>query len=172
MAQLVGTLAHRVLEGWDYRLPPEQMSQRVEAVCRREIPATFVAQADVIMTELLELFRTFAASAPYAELRRATIVGREVPFAIPWPDSESRHSSLVTRHCVMEGVIDLIYRLDGQMWVADYKTDRLRDDEVAGRAAYYGLQALVYVEAVSRCIGVEKVGFKFLFLRNGLAVQA
>ena len=141
------------------------------------------------MTELLELFRTFAASAPYAELRRATIVGCEVPFTMPcdgerlWamgygsgrvkPDSSLSPIAYgpSPAPCVIEGVIDLIYRLDGQMWVADYKTDRLRDDEVAGRAADYNLQALVYVEAVSRCIGVEKVGFKFLFLRNGLAVQ-
>jgi ATP-dependent helicase/nuclease subunit A len=172
VAQLVGTLAHRVLEGWDYRLSPEQLSERVEELCRREIPAAFAAQADLIMTELQDLFRTFAASAPYAELRRATIVGREVPFSIPWYTSKTHHSSLITHHCVMEGVIDLIYRLDGQIWVADYKTDRLRDDEVAGRVAAYSLQARVYAEAVSRCIGVEKVGFKFLFLRNGLAVQA
>lgn len=72
----------------------------------------------------------------------------------------------------MEGFIDLVYRLDGRVWVADYKTDRLRDDEIADRVADYRLQAHVYAEAVSRCFGMEKVGFKFLFLRNGLAVQA
>jgi len=110
------------------------------------------------------LFRTFAASAPYAELTKAVILGQEVPFTIPWdPDG---------RPGVMEGFIDLVYRLDGRVWVADYKTDRLSDDEVAGRVADYRLQARVYAEAVSRCLGVEKVGFKFLFLRNGLAVQA
>ena len=187
VAQLVGILAHRVLESWDYRLPPEQLSERVEGLCRREIPAAFVAQADLIMTELLEVFRTFAASPPYAELRRATIVGREVPFIIPWehtgygvrdagpevvPSTALRLTPDASRPLVvMEGVIDLIYKLDGQMWVADYKTDRLRDDEVAGRVAAYSLQARVYAEAVSRYVGGEKVGFKFLFLRNGLAVQ-
>ena len=164
LAQLIGTLAHRVLEGWDFRLPSEELNERVKVVCAREIPAAFVGQVDIILTELQDLFRTFAASAPYAELTKAVILGQEVPFTIPWhPDG---------RPCVMEGFIDLVYRLDGRVWVADYKTDRLSDDEVAGRVADYHLQARVYAEAVSRCLGVEKVGFKFLFLRNGLAVQA
>jgi len=164
LAQLIGTLAHRILEGWDFRLPSEQLYERVKVVCPREIPAAFVGQADSIITELQDMFRTFAASAPYAELTKAVILGQEVPFTIPWdPDGRPR---------VMEGFIDLVYRLDGRVWVADYKTDRLSDDEVAGRVADYRLQARVYAEAVSRCLGVEKVGFKFLFLRNGLAVQA
>lgn len=163
-SQLVGTLAHRVLEGWDFRLPSEQLSERVEVLCQREIPAAFAGQVDLIMTELKDLFKTFAASAPYAELKKAIVLGQEVPFTIPW--------HLDAQQCVMEGFIDLVYRLDGRVWVADYKTDRLRDDEVADRVADYRLQAHVYTEAVSRCFGMEKIGFKFLFLRNGLAVQA
>ncbi|MGH7429488.1 MAG: PD-(D/E)XK nuclease family protein [Candidatus Methylomirabilaceae bacterium] len=71
----------------------------------------------------------------------------------------------------MEGVIDLVYRLGGEVWAADYKTDRVRDEEVASRAAEYHLQAKIYKEAVSRCLGVDKVGFQFLFLRNGKAVE-
>ena len=169
---LIGTLAHLVLQQWDFADEPSKLMEYVAALCRTETPAEWTDDIAEIEQELQEIFRAFAVSEPYAELRRSAIVGREVPFMIPWPDSESRHSPLVTHHCVMEGVIDLIYRLDGQIWVADYKTDRLRDDEIADRVADYRSQARVYTEAVSRCLGLEKVGFKFLFLRNGLAAQA
>ena len=50
-------------------------------------------------------------------LRSATILGREVPFIMPWDDRQ-----------VMEGVIDLIYRLDGELWIADYKTDETAEE--------------------------------------------
>jgi hypothetical protein len=46
----------------------------------------------------------------------------------------------------------------------------VRDEEVGNRAAEYHLQAKIYIEAVSRCLGADKVGFQFLFLRNGVAV--
>ncbi|MBM4121162.1 MAG: hypothetical protein FJ249_01020 [Nitrospira sp.] len=172
-ARLVGTLAHLVLEGWDFADDPEKLRACVTTICREGIPPQLMAKMDVgqIETELYDLFKTFAVSQPYAELRRATILGREVPFAIPWPASETRHSSLVTRHCVMEGVIDLIYRLDGRVWIADYKTDRVGDDGLAVRAAGYRAQADIYRAAVTRCLGLKQVGFKFIFLRNGSAVE-
>ena len=170
--RLIGTLAHRVLEHWDYADEPAKLPARIAATCRVDIPPDFAKEAAEIEAELRELFTTFVASDPYERLRRATILGREVPFAIPWPRSETHHASLVTHHySMMEGVIDLVYRLGGQVWAADFKTDRVPDAEVATRTAEYHLQAQIYKEAVSRCMGTDKVGFQFLFLRNGVAVM-
>ncbi len=73
--------------------------------------------------------------------------------------------------CVMEGVIDLVYRLDDQVWIADYKTDRVKDDEVAGRAAEYRPQVRVYAEAVQKSLRLPSVRAQVIFLRNGLAVE-
>lgn len=186
---LIGTLAHLVLQQWDFADEPSKLMERVAALCRAETPAEWTDDIAEIEQELQEIFRAFAVSEPYAELRRSTIVGREVPFMMPWtgegrgargkgleekegPIASGPGPRAFTPCVVMEGVIDLIYRLDGQIWVADYKTDRLRDDEIADRVVDYRSQARVYTEAVSRCLGLEKVGFKFLFLRNGLAAQA
>lgn len=71
----------------------------------------------------------------------------------------------------MEGVIDVVYRLDGKVHLADYKTDRVKDSEVAARAADYEGQARIYREAVSRCLGITDVGVQVIFLRNGKAVS-
>ncbi len=184
-ARLIGTLAHRVLEHWDYTDDPAKLAERVAAVCQSGNPPYPATEAAAVEAELRDMFAAFAASGPYAELRRATILGREIPFAIPWTQSETGHPSLVlrpaqdhesrrgvTRHCVMEGMIDVVYRLDGQVWIADYKTDRVRDEDIPDRLAQYGLQARIYTEAVSQCLGVDRVGFKFIFLRQGIAAQA
>ena len=72
--------------------------------------------------------------------------------------------------CVMEGVIDVVYRLDGKIHLADYKTDRVQDSEVQARAADYEGQARMYREAVSRCLGIADVGVQLIFVRNGKAL--
>lgn len=189
LSRLIGTLAHRVLEHWDFAAAPEGLDGVVQRVCRTAIPPEFANQAEDIAAELGELLRAFTRSEPYKELSRATILGREVPFAIPWngdrlgargygagrvqPDS----CQLPVAHrpspgaCVMEGVIDLLYRLDGEVWIADYKTDRVQEDDLATRVAEYQVQVGVYKDAVARCLGLEKVKGKLVFLRSGTAVE-
>lgn len=70
----------------------------------------------------------------------------------------------------MEGIIDLVYRFNGEIWIADYKTDRITSDEIASRAEGYRLQVQVYSEAVAQCLGVRPKGFQFIFLRTGTVV--
>ena len=208
-ALLIGTLAHRVLERWDFSADPRKLDQQITNVCRTGLSQEWAGEAEALETELREIFKLFAASSPYAELGRATILGREIPFIIPWSNSTSQSSVrspqplvpspqpsrfrlasagrrspaeaappspessvLSPQPSVMEGVIDLVYRLDGQVWIADYKTDSVTERELTSRAAESQVQARIYREAVSRCLGLDKVNFQFLFLRTGLAVQA
>jgi ATP-dependent helicase/nuclease subunit A len=71
---------------------------------------------------------------------------------------------------VMEGVIDLIYRLDGELWVLDYKTDVVSADQAAVRAEQYRTQSDVYKAAVKQSLGDEP-RFHCLFLRCGVAIE-
>jgi len=70
----------------------------------------------------------------------------------------------------MEGRIDLLYEKDGGLWVADYKTDRLAESEVAARMEVYRPQAAAYAAAVRQALGRTPAGFKLIFLRLGKAV--
>ena len=74
----------------------------------------------------------------------------------------------VTRQ-VMEGVIDLIYRLDGELWVADYKSDAISVDQATSREAHR-TQSEVYKAARSDKPGTEP-RFHCLFLRCATAVE-
>ena len=85
---------------------------------------------------------------------------REVPFLLPWDD----------RQQAMSGTMDLLYRLDGQIWIADYKTDSVKSEDVPSRVELYRTQAGIYKAAVARLLDVPSVSFQFIFLRPGLAM--
>src|SRR4029453_7636563 len=158
--RLGGVIAHRILEGWDFGLPPGELLRRippaVDACCQ---PQDQEARSG-ITDALTKIFTTFGSSESYVSLASAEILGREVPFLMPWGERQ-----------VMEGVIDVIYRLDGKIWIADYKTDRTTTSEAPARAELYAHQAAIYREAVTRCLGLSQASFQFLFLRAGISVD-
>lgn len=157
----LGRSVHRALQYWDFAGDLEAQLSKLHVAEADEGDLRPVLSRDELELEVRELLRRFALSDFYARLRRADIVGREVPFRIPWKE----------RSQVMEGVIDLVYRLDGRLWIADYKTDMIPLDQVAGRAEQYREQARVYSEAVSRSLREPVAGFEFVFLRHGVTVS-
>jgi ATP-dependent helicase/nuclease subunit A len=179
--RLVGTLAHRLLAHWDFSRGPERLAERVAAVCRQGLPREWLGHAPDIERELVELFETFFQSEPYGELARATIVGREVPFMLLWegagrdpsgePQGRPGLDAACVTPCVMEGVIDVLYWLDGRFYLADYKTDRVEDGALMTRALAYREQMLIYREAVSRCLGIPDPEVRLIFVRYGQAVS-
>ncbi len=162
IASLIGTLVHRVLEQWDFADDPTKLIDLAEIACA-SLATNNAHEYNEITLDTKDMLEAFIRSDIFQILREATIVGREVPFVIPWSTSESRHA-------VMEGVIDLVYRFNGDVWIADYKTDRITADEMDGRAAEYELQAQIYTEAVFKCLGLRPKGFQFIFLRTGTVV--
>ena len=124
-------------------------------------------EAQQIFPELVKIFQVFYASEPYRTIQGATILGREVPFAVPWDCSNDSNRAIKSPSSVMEGVIDLIYQVNGQVWVADYKTDDIEDDDMTRHVSRYETQAKVYRDAASQCLGLTQVGCQLLFLRKG-----
>ena len=160
-AAAVGSLVHKVLEGWNYRDNIEVMLEQFEQGIGHGVPEEFQGTSKEVMKEARDVLKAFARSDAYAELRAATILGREVPFMMPWPSSPP---------IVMEGRIDLLYERDGGLWVADYKTDRIAEADITDRMELYRPQAKVYAEAVRRAFGRPPAGFKLIFLRLGKSV--
>lgn len=87
----IGSICHAALETLDFAKPD----------------LSGVADADA-----RALLQKFVASPAFERLRRAKILGREIPFLLPQGD------------LIMSGRIDLLYEEDGAIVVADYKTDR------------------------------------------------
>lgn len=160
ISRLVGVVAHRILEGWEFALPPSEFMARIDPALDSVLSLEHQHLRSTVADSLAETLTTFGASEPYARLRSATMLGREVPFLMPWGEGQ-----------VMEGIIDLIYRLDGKIWIADYKTDRAMSSEAPAKAELYAGQAAIYREAATRCLGLSRVSFQFIFLRAGVSVE-
>ena len=160
VGRLAGVVAHHLLERWDFSQDPSGLCAQVVVAVQATLGSDDQPQAEAVAESVTDLLATFGRSEAYGRLRSSQILGREVPFVMPWGNRQ-----------VMEGVIDLIYRLDGALWVADYKTDAISADQAVARAEQYRTQSEVYKVAVQQSLGVELVRFHCLFLRCAMAVE-
>ena len=158
-ALVVGDLAHRFLQNWQFAGDVKNFEEQLYDFIDDTLPSEFKSTRRKIETELEAIFKSFFRSKAYAELAGARILGREVPFLMPW------------NRQIMEGVIDLIYEKNGLLYLADYKTDRIGKNELTQGAARYGQQAEIYSQAVRQSLGREPAAFKIIFLRLGEAVE-
>ncbi len=156
-ALILGELTHKVLEHWDFHT--QRIGEDLDEAIARHAPELPAPQRETVVHELKAIWATLTNSPLYDELRSARILGREMPFVLPWDGR------------IMEGVIDLVYERQGRLYVADYKTDRVTDDDIAGVMHDYRHQARVYTEAVRRGLDRDVAAFRLILLRLGRAVD-
>jgi ATP-dependent helicase/nuclease subunit A len=160
LARLIGVCAHAVLEQWDFTRLRAEICTVIDQACRRYVAQDHPQLMAKVTEDLTALFESFLSSEPYKRLQCATVLGREVPFVMPLGEGQ-----------IMEGVIDLIYRLDDRIWIADYKTDDVAAADAQTRADRYRSQVESYSRAVASALGLPSVSFQFVFLRPGVAVD-
>ena len=156
---LIGELAHRFLQEWGFQSDPKTFRDKLTAFLERWMEPESSVERHQIQQELEEIFDLFFSSQAYAELASSQILGREVPLLISWDGQ------------VMEGVIDLLYEKEGLLYLADYKTDRVRKKELSEVIKDYHHQVRIYSEAARRSLRRDVAGFKLVFLRLGEAIQ-
>jgi ATP-dependent helicase/nuclease subunit A len=160
LARLVGVCAHEVLEQWDFARPGIEIHTVIQQTIHHSVSQDHPQLIADMTKDLITLFERFLSSKLYKALQRATVFGREVPFVMPLGDGQ-----------MMEGVIDLIYRLDDRIWIADYKTDDVAAEDLQARADRYRPQAEMYSRAVESSLGLSSLSFQFIFLRLGVAID-
>ncbi|HLN87780.1 MAG TPA: 3'-5' exonuclease, partial [Candidatus Limnocylindrales bacterium] len=158
-ALVVGDLAHRFLQNSQLTIDASIFDARLQDFIAQVLPADSPLDRAAIEAELLDIFRAFQRSKAYNELASANILGREVPLLMPWNGQ------------IMEGVIDLIYEKNGLLYLADYKTDRIDNRDLAAGAERYRQQAEIYTQAARQSLRREVAAFKLIFLRAGEAVE-
>lgn len=134
-----------------------------------------------IKAETFKILLDFIDSEAYKELQSAEILGREVPFLLPWNGQ------------IMRGKIDILYKMDNRIIVAEYKTDTIKTTDLplteatsfasnsgenapvgdwfSEKLGKYRYQKEAYTEAVKRCLNRDNPEFKFIFLRSGKAIS-
>ncbi|TLD40323.1 MAG: ATP-dependent nuclease, subunit A [Candidatus Jettenia ecosi] len=134
-----------------------------------------------IKAETFKILLDFIDSEAYRELQSAEILGREVPFLLQWNGQ------------IMRGKIDILYKIDNRIIIAEYKTDTMKTtnlsfaeaasfagnseknvrtgDQFTEKLGKYRHQKEVYTKAVKRCLNRDNPEFKFIFLRSGKAIS-
>jgi len=131
--------------------PPADRAIAVGLACHRALERLDFAAPRVpegTDPEAARILEGFFRSAAFGELAEAEILARELPFTFRRGDR------------ILQGVIDVVYRKGGKVYVGDYKTDKMMQPED------YGLIREAYTEAVRRIFG-EEPGFQLFYLRHG-----
>jgi ATP-dependent helicase/nuclease subunit A len=118
-----------------------------------------IQDTEFIKAEVLNILSGFIDSEAYKELQGAQILGSEIPILLKWNGQ------------IMRGTIDILYKIDNRLIVADYKTDHVKPSDLQARAEKYQHQREVYIEAVKRCLKIDNPEFKLIFLRLGKAIS-
>lgn len=156
-AWVVGTLTHTALRHWQF------VDDRLETFLRPfalEMGVVDEKQIHAAVQETARMLRRFRVHPLWTELDAAQR-WHEVPFSIRENDQ------------LVDGIIDLLYRLNEDWKIAEFKTDRLPPD--ADLLAHiqqqaYDDQMQRYVRAVRLQLGVE-VNAAFVFLNVGNKVS-
>ncbi len=157
-ALLIGELAHGFLQCWDFSQDHPYSRDHLLSFLDRSLLQRGDHDHLSVQRELEEIFHVFFNSSAYQELKSSHILGRELPLLIPWGNQ------------IMEGVMDVLYEREGELYVADYKTDRVQGRDLTQVVHSYGHQARIYSEAVHRCMQRDVVEFKIVLLRLGKAI--
>lgn len=112
-----------------------------------------------IKKEAVKILSRFIGSEAYRELRSADILGRGIPILLKWDKQ------------IVKGTIAILYKIDNQIIAADYALDDITIADLTEKSAECQRQKEVYLEAVKRCLKIDKPEFKLIFLRLGKAIS-
>jgi len=152
-AAAAGTAVHRLLETLDLGndLAAQVEGRRGEVLAWAAAGAGGAAdlarrRAGEIVDGVLE-GRCLAALAELAD----DVVARELPLLVPAGEDDPAVSAIL-------GVADLLYRRDGHLVVADYKTDAVSGDDGLGeRSEHYRPQLEFYARAVRDALDLDEL---------------
>ena len=84
IGRLAGVVAHRLLERWDFSQDPSGLYTQVASALQAVLGPDDQSHAGTVAESVNDLLATFSRSEAYARLRSSRILGREVPFIMPW----------------------------------------------------------------------------------------
>jgi len=153
-AVAVGNAVHRLLERLDLGRDSGPQVAALGELARGEVAAAVGAADSEAATARLEaLLDTLAGGACLARLAVVApqLVARELAMLMPAVGGDGPVAAV-------SGFVDLVYRdpESGRLVVADYKTDRLADEEaLAERTTVYEPQLRTYAGALQRALSLD-----------------
>ena len=162
-AAMAGTATHLFMQFCDFAAL--QREGGVEAEKQRLKNERFIAPEDAELVRLPEI-KAFANSFLLREIVSAKKMWKELRFHVRLPaasltDIPEKKEAYASETVLVQGVMDCVLeRENGELWLLDYKTDRLTREEKHNRAAAedklirrHALQLSYYAAACRRIFG-------------------
>lgn len=150
---VIGDAYHHAFKKYDYEDAPERVMQQL----KEKMPE----EEYKLLKE--EHFRTFLDSDLAERFRKAQQKGmlfREKHFMLNLPHNELFGMGNVTEHILLQGIIDAFFIEDDEIVLVDYKTDRVKTEDVLiGR---YKKQLELYGKALESITG-KRVKEKLIY---------
>jgi len=171
----LGSAHHALLEVMPLETGGDVESLRVQA---RQLAAHGVLSAPEAAALDLDAIARFWQSPIAAEIRaHAAEVHRELPFTARFTPEElaaiglSRFSD-PAEFIVLQGVVDLAVLLEKEIWVLDFKTDRVSAADAPAKAEVYRPQLEIYARALHRIYDDKPVKRRWVhFLSCGATIE-
>ena len=175
-----GIATHYLLQFCDL----ENLAERgAEAELSRLAEGGYISAADRSRVRVSEI-ELFRSSELFARMRRAKSLYRELRFTLKLPadeltSDEERRRAFAGKEVLVQGVIDCIVEDEsGELYLCDYKTDRLTKEELADKAlardtlrARHGVQLSYYERAVKEIFGRAPLATEVYSLHLGDTVD-
>ena len=152
----LGTAHHAFME-W-VRLDKTGGLPELEAEAERMVETGVLSPEERAALDLRAIATFWASDLGRAVLANAPQVRRELPFTArftaaelgSWLTGNPGANGDPADFIVVQGVVDLAVVRENEIWVVDYKTDRVGADGVAKKARAYAPQLMLYAEALAR----------------------
>lgn len=163
MGSTRGTAYHKVLELINYGKPPEGKGQILtlmeEKATQGYIPSEY---CKIVSAGKVERFLQSGLATRMIKAARANKLYKEQPFVIGIPADRLQKEYPKEETVLIQGVIDVFFEEDGELVVADYKTDVVKEPEELIKR--YHVQLDYYAEALSKIMNKpvkEKIIYSF-----------
>ena len=163
-----GTAVHTVMQYIDFHTPPNDaaVAAAVEELRGKKLLSD--RQAEAVDYGLITNF----LSSPLCErIRKSKTVYREYRFAV-LVDAAIYDTAAAGEEMVLQGVADCAFVEDGKLIVVDFKTDRVRDEELTARAESYRPQLNAYAHALEKilCLPAEEKILYFFHKNSAISL--
>jgi ATP-dependent helicase/nuclease subunit A len=152
----------------------KQLTEEVKRLVKEG--ALSAEQSHLLNLKMLARFWGSALGRRICE--QAQFVKRELPFTARFSPAElsaitgeSVASNMQQEFVVVQGVADLVVLLPEALWLLDFKTDRLEENQIPERAEHYAPQLRLYSSALSKIYKRPATGSWLYFLSPGKAVE-
>jgi ATP-dependent helicase/nuclease subunit A len=176
-ARAVGSAHHRVLEHVPLDLPVTRQSILNTVTRLRESGTLSEEEARALDLDALTAF--WASDLGRTLQERRVVVHRELPFTARLGSADLRRLGLAqasrldpSDFVVVQGIADLVLIGPDEIWLVDYKTDRVDARALMAKVEEYRPQMALYALALSRILDrpVTRAWLHFLALRQSVDV--